>query len=338
MPVYNGERWITAKLATLTALDYPADRIDILVLDDGSSDATVAVARKAAAGDPRIQIIPLPHAGKAAGLNAGLLRATGEILFFTDVRQTLEPGALRHLTACFSDPQVGVASGELVICDGNTREEVSVGLYWRYEKLIRKNLSRIDSVLGATGAIYAMRRSLAKPIPPGTLLDDVYLPLVAFFAGYRVVFEERAIAWDFPTSLKTEFRRKVRTQAGVYQIIGFFPALLNPAKNRLFIDFASHKLGRLLLPWALLLAAVATFGMPSPLRELCLAAQAAVYLTAAVDDYLPDGFPLKRLSSPVRTFVTLMIAAFCAVSIFFRSSDQFWKQATGSSSSATPVT
>jgi poly-beta-1,6-N-acetyl-D-glucosamine synthase len=327
LPVYNGERWIAGKLATLAALDYPAEKLDVLVLDDGSVDGSVAAAR--AIAGPRVQVIPLPHGGKAAALNAGLARAQGEILFFTDIRQPLRPDSLRHLTACFADPAVGVASGELIILQGENQEEASVGLYWRYEKSIRRSLSRVDSVLGATGAIYAMRRSLARLMPKGTLLDDVYLPLVAFFAGYRVVFEERAVANDYPTSLKTEFRRKVRTQAGVYQIMQFFPELLSPQSNRQFTDFVSHKLGRLLLPFALLAALVASFGLPTPWRELALAGQAGMYALAVVDPWLPDGFVLKKLSSPVRTFVTLMFAALCAASFFFRSSDQFWSQATG---------
>src|SRR5205085_2641067 len=116
----------------------------------------------------------------------------------------------------------------------------------------RKALSRNGSVMGATGAIYAMRRELAVPLPADTLCDDMYLPLAAFVRGYRVVFDESAKAFDYPTALQTEFRRKVRTLAGVFQIVGAFPWLLSPA-NPMWIHFVSHKLGRLLLPWALLL-------------------------------------------------------------------------------------
>ena len=109
--------------------------------------------------------------------------ARGELLFLTDVRQGLDVNSLRHLVACFADPSVGVASGELVILQGNTRQEADIGLYWRYEKWIRDHQSRLDSMLGATGCIYAIRRELAVSIPVHTLLDDVYLPLAAFFKG-----------------------------------------------------------------------------------------------------------------------------------------------------------
>jgi len=271
----------------------------------------------------------VPHGGKALALNAGMKRARGEILFFTDVRQDLEPDSLSRLVACFGDPAVGVVSGELVITKGGgSAEEAQTGLYWRYEKAIRKRLSQLDSILGATGCIYAMRSELAAPIPPGTLLDDMYLPLLAFFRGYRVVMEEAALAYDVPTVLNSEFRRKVRTLAGVYQIIGRFPALLTPA-NRMWIHFVSHKLGRLLLPFALLAIAVSSFALPRPFRGMALLAQALFYVLAVLDRWLPESFPLKRLSSVMRTFVVLIAAALCAISIAFRSSDAFWTTPTG---------
>src|SRR5262249_53333127 len=147
---------------------------------------------------------------------------------------------------------------------------------------IRKSLSAIDSVPGATGAVYAMRRKLARPMPANTLLDDVYLPMGAFLAGYRIVLDDSAIAYDYPNSLKSEFRRKVRTLAGVYQLIAMFPALLGPA-NRMWIHFVSHKLGRLLLPFALLGLLICSFGLPAPLRHAAPFLQAAFYAVAALD-------------------------------------------------------
>jgi poly-beta-1,6-N-acetyl-D-glucosamine synthase len=329
LPVYNGARWLEQKLDCILRLSYPRDRVQTIVISDGSTDDTAAIAYRYA--QQGVELIVVPHGGKAAAINAGMAAAHGEILLFTDVRQPLEPESLRRLTDCLADPEVGAVSGELIIHDGENQEQVSVGLYWKYEKWIRKSLSRLDSVLGATGAIYAMRRSLTRPLPPETLLDDVYLPLLAFFTGYRVVFEERAIAYDSPTSLNTEFRRKVRTQAGVYQLLFFFPELLTAA-NRCRVHFISHKLGRLLLPFAFLTLAASSVGLPGNWASVALAAQACFYGLALLDLALPERFPLKRLSAPVRTFVTLMAAALCAVSILFRPRRQFWKQATGSDS------
>jgi biofilm PGA synthesis N-glycosyltransferase PgaC len=330
LPVRNGEQWIIPKLQSIRALNYPQELLQIIVISDGSQDRTDELIRNAAAST-EVELVRIPASGKAAALNAGLQRARGEILFFTDVRQPLEPDCLRQLVDCFSDPEVGAASGELIIRKGQTREEADIGLYWRYEKWIRVRLSRLDSVLGATGAIYAMRRHLATPMPPETLLDDVYLPLAAFFQGYRVIFDSSAVAFDFPTSLDTEFGRKVRTQAGVYQMLRYYPQLLGPA-NRMWLHFVSHKLGRLLLPYLLLTIAGASFGLPGWSATLALSGQAIVYGLAAIDRYIPNEWPLKRLSSPSRTFVVLMAAAALAAGILFMPSRAFWKSATGSAS------
>jgi poly-beta-1,6-N-acetyl-D-glucosamine synthase len=323
LPVRNGEPWIRRKLESIRDLDYPRELTEVLVVSDASEDATVALAR--AFPLENLRVFEIPRGGKAAALNKAIEEATGEILFFTDVRQELDRDSLRQLVAALADPTVGVASGELIIRDGKTRGEANTGLYWKYEKWMRKRLSRIDSVLGATGCIYAMRADLVAPLPPDTILDDVNLPLDAFFRGYRVILDESAKAYDYPTSLKTEFRRKVRTQAGVYQTIGDFPALLGP-KNRMWLHFMSHKLGRLLLPWALLIVFVASFRLPGPLGVAALAAQGVFYGLALLDLVLPERLLLKRVSSPIRIFVVLMLAALCAVSILFLPRTVLWKE------------
>ena len=323
LPVFNGAPWMAAKLESILALNYPAELLEILVVSDGSTDATASIVHSFA-GRAKIVFLAVPKRGKAAALNAALARAGGEILFFTDVRQQLHPDSLANLVACFADPEVGVASGELVIREGAGLEEASVGLYWKYEKWIRKHLSRLDSVLGATGCIYAMRRQLASPLPEDTLNDDMYLPLAAFFRGYRVILDDRALAFDCPTLLASEFRRKVRTLAGVYQIVAYFPALLGP-RNRMWIHFFSHKLARLLMPWAMIAAAVASFGLPAPWNVWAVSAEASACILALLDVWLPAGFPLKRLTSPMRTFAVLMAAALCALAILFVPPRVLWR-------------
>jgi cellulose synthase/poly-beta-1,6-N-acetylglucosamine synthase-like glycosyltransferase len=324
LPVYNGEPWMAAKLESILALNYPAELLEILVVSDGSTDATESIV---GGFTDRAKIVfrALPRGGKAAALNAAMAIAGGEILFFTDVRQNLHPDSLANLVACFADPEVGVASGELVIRQGAGLEEASVGLYWKYEKWIRKQLSRLDSVLGATGCIYAMRRHLASPLPEDTLNDDMYLPLAAFFRGARVILDDSALAYDYPTALASEFRRKVRTLAGVYQIVGFYPALLGP-RNRMWIHFFSHKLARLLMPWAMIAAAVAGFGLPAPWNVWAVGAEASACALAWLDVWLPAGFPLKRLTSPIRTFAVLMAASLCALAILVVPPRVLWKE------------
>src|SRR5450432_211328 len=324
LPVSNGERWIGAKLESILALNYPPELVEVLVVSDGSIDATESIVEQYARRT-NIHLLRVPRRGKSAAINDALDRAQGEILFFTDVRQQLDRESLRNLVACFADPTVGVASGELVIRQGEGIEEASVGLYWKYEKWIRKQLSSLDSVLGATGCIYAMRRHLATRLPEGTLVDDMYLPLAAFFRGYRVILEASAVAYDYPTRLSSEFRRKVRTLAGNFQVIGQYPALLGPS-NRMWIHFVSHKLARLLMPYALIAAAAASFGLPGSWSRLALAAQALFYLSALADYWLPRGSLLKRITSPVRTFTVLMAASLCAVSILFVPGRLLWKE------------
>jgi glycosyltransferase involved in cell wall biosynthesis len=324
LPVHNGERWIADKLSSILDLNYPRRLMEIIVVDDGSTDSTRPQVERFTLRGP-VQLLALDRCGKAAALNAAIKEATGEIVFFTDVRQSLDPDCLANLVSCFADPAVGVVSGELVIRDSVSLEEKSVGLYWKYEKWIRKQLSHLDSLPGATGCIYAMRRSLARTMPEDTLVDDMYLPLGAFFSGYRVVMDESARAYDYPTQLASEFRRKVRTLAGVYQVMRQYPELLGP-KNRMWIHFTSHKLARLLMPWALVASAMATPFLPDPWRVPAALAQALAYGAAAADCVLPDRFPLKRITSPVRTFLVLMAASLCAVCIFFVPPRVLWGQ------------
>lgn len=324
LAVKNGATWLEQKLKNLAELDYPRELVDIIVISDGSTDATEQIAR--AWSGRGVTLLAQPPEGKSAALNAGIAVARGEILFLTDVRQRLALDSLRELVACFHDPAVGAVSGELMIARGASQEESSVGLYWTYEKWIRKRQSDIDSIFGATGCIYAMRRELASPMPKQILNDDMFLPLGAFFKGFRLILEPAAKAFDSATSLDVEFRRKVRTQAGVYQLLRYYPQLLGPP-NRLWIDFLSHKFGRLLLPWLLVALFVLNFFLPWPWRLGALL-QTFFYVLALADPLLPEGSPIKRLTSPMRTFVTLMAAAACGVLIFMVPADRFW-QPTG---------
>ncbi len=333
IPVRNGNRWIEAKLRSLLQSDYPADLLEILVVSDGSTDGTVEAVEHF--GDPRVRVLSLPAGGKATAVTRGLESVESEIIALTDVRQAFDPQALRRLVACFADPSVGVVTGELVIQAGHTQEEFNTGLYWKYEKWIRRNLNRIDAMLGATGSIYVVRRAAVAPIPPDILLDDVYLPFIAVSRGYRIYFEDQAKAFDLPTSLHSEFRRKIRTQAGVYQIIRHFPSLLWPGNHR-FLHFASHKFGRLLLPFALIALAASSFWLPDPWRLIALSGQVILYLAVLVDPILPEKTILKRISAPLRAFIVLVAAAFCALAVFVLPARQLWKETKVSAARETP--
>jgi cellulose synthase/poly-beta-1,6-N-acetylglucosamine synthase-like glycosyltransferase len=267
-------------------------------------------------------LLRVPAGGKSAALNAGIAASSNEILVLTDVRQKLARDSLALLMRNFADPEVGAASAELVIQKGATEAEVQTGLYWKYEFAIRVKLSAIDSIFGATGAYYGLRRELAVPIPRDALLDDMYLPLAAFFRGYRLIVDPRARMFDHPTGLKSEFRRKVRTLAGNYQIMRWYPDILT-RRNRMLFHFVSYKLARLVLPFAMLGVLFASFGLPAPAGRIMIATQLLFYGLALADLVVPEG-KLKKLTSPIATFVTLMAAAFCAVSVFVVPSARLW--------------
>jgi cellulose synthase/poly-beta-1,6-N-acetylglucosamine synthase-like glycosyltransferase len=285
----NEARRLPGRIENLIALPYPGRR-EIVVVSDGSTDDT---ARAVAPYTGHVQLIEVPAGGKPRALNAGVRAATGEILVFADARQRFAPEALTALVSNFADPAVGGATGELVLdCEsGSSASTVGdgVGAYWRYEKWLRQNEGLVQSTLGATGAIYALRRSVWRPLPADTLLDDVLAPMRAVLAGWRVVFDERAIAYDRTSpDGAAEARRKRRTLAGNYQILAQEPRLLVPFANPVWIQYLSHKVGRLLVPWALLAIFVASAALASTawVYAAAFAAQATFYGLAVLGAWL----------------------------------------------------
>lgn len=242
---HNEQDNIDRRIRNLLECDYPADSMEIVIVSDGSTDFTAEVARR-----HQIKLFSYEQQkGKATALNVGVEVAGGEIIIFADARQSFEPAAIKRLVANFADSSVGAVSGELLL-DGGEKSSVGegVGLYWKYEKWIRKSESRAGSTIGATGAIYAIRRALWQPLPENTILDDVYTPMGIALAGHRVVFDEQARAHDITAdSARREFARKVRTLTGNYQLCQLMPRLLLP-NNALLFQFYSHKLMRLVAP------------------------------------------------------------------------------------------
>ena len=323
LAVYNGEAFLRQKLDSILALDYPKDLLDIVVISDGSTDRTDEIASEYAASG--VRLLRVPRGGKATALNAGIAQARGEILFFTDVRQRLAPDSLHHLIACLADPTVGCVTGELHIVSSSSGVETGMGLYWRYEVWARGRLSLIDSMCGATGCIYAMRRDLAKPLPPDTLLDDIALPLGAFFQGYRLILDPEAKAYDLPSPMGSEFSRHVRTLAGVWQLLAQFPELLG-SRDRMRLHFLSHKFGRLLMPYATIVAIASSFFLPDPWRRIALIAAGAAVALALLDLLTPEGWFLKRVTSAFRTLLVMQAASLCSCSVFFVPAQWLWKQ------------
>lgn len=321
--VHNGERFIAQKLQSVLSLDYPRELMEILVVSDGSTDRTESIVEQFA---PRgVQLLHIPRGGKCAALNAGIPHSRNEILLLTDVRQQIAADSLQAMIECFADPSVGSVSGELLIRKGANSNEAATGLYWKYESWIRRNLGRLDSLFCATGPFYAIRRELAVRIPPDILVDDMYLSLAVFFRGYRLIVEPRARALDYPTSREVEFKRKVRTLAGNYQMLRTYPQLLGP-RDRMWFHFISYKLARLVLPWTFIMVFVSSFFLPAPMRWIALGAQFVFYSLAIFDPMVPAGVSMKSLSSAARTFVLLLSAPICALSVIMVPPRSLWRE------------
>ena len=286
---HNEETRIAARLENLLASDYPPEKLRILLVSDGSTDATLA---RAAALDPsRVTVLAQPvRAGKAAGLNTALAQATGDLIVFTDARQRFAPDAIARLAAHFADPRIAAVSGALEIDPARSAAGTGVDFYWRYEKSLRAAESRFDSCIGCTGAIYAIRRALFTPLPPDTVLDDVLIPMRLAVAGHRVIHDPAARAFDpQPLEPAAETLRKRRTLAGNFQMLFRHPAWLLPWRNRLWWQLLSHKYLRLCAPVFLIVLLAASAALAAhPLYRTALALQLAFYLAATFGLIFPS--------------------------------------------------
>jgi len=323
--VRNEEAVIARKLDNLLSLDYPADKLNVVVVSDGSDDGTVGILTRYEA-DPRVVAVTKSSSrGKALGLNDGLERADGEIVLFTDARQMIEPAALRLMLENFADPAVGCVSGELMLGDPEDGETgKGMGLYWRIEKLIRELESASGSVVGATGAIYCARKELLDPLPEGTILDDVLLPMHVARRGFRVLFDSRARAWDSPDMGQSrEFARKVRTLSGNYQLLQLAPWVLG-SNNPIRFQFVSHKLSRLIVPIALVALFVSPLLLPGSFYRLAFWGQVVFYGLSLMGIARLEAGPLSRPADLARTFVVLNSAAMVALANFVTGRKAVW--------------
>jgi poly-beta-1,6-N-acetyl-D-glucosamine synthase len=326
--VRNEERRLESKMKNLLELDYPPERYQVVVVSDGSTDRTEAILHTYAE-DPRVKVLMNQLSrGKACGLNDAIPLAAGDVVVFTDARQTIECGALRLLMENFADPEVGCVSGALMLGDPESGEAgKGMGLYWSIEKKIRELESDSGSVVGATGALYAVRRDLLGEVPEGTILDDVYIPMQVVREGKRVIFEERARAWDSPDlGGELEFARKVRTLSGNYQLMQLAPWLLS-SRNPVLFRFVSHKLLRLAVPFALAGMLFASLWLKAPLYRIALVLQVAFYGLAllALMRLLKAG-AIGRTADAAGTFVLLNTAAAVAFANFVTGRKTAWSR------------
>ncbi|HAH21468.1 MAG: hypothetical protein A2Y00_03650 [Omnitrophica WOR_2 bacterium GWF2_43_52] len=270
MAVYNEEKNIERKMQSLLELDYPSSRVEILIGSDGSTDNTHQILSRYT--NERIKLYcQANRQGKPCTLNMLAKQAQGELLVFTDARQRLDKSSIDELVKNFADPKVGSVSAELYFEADRNKTAQGMGIYWNYEKLIRKYESRTGSMMGATGALYAIRRDLFPELPQDLILDDVYIPMKIVERGYRTIFDKKAKLYDrYSVNPREEFSRKCRTLAGNYQLITYLPWLLNPFKNKISWQFISHKFLRLMVPFLMIILFTSTLFL----------AQAQFYKTA----------------------------------------------------------
>ncbi|WP_009959790.1 glycosyltransferase family 2 protein [Verrucomicrobium spinosum] len=324
--VHNEAARIESRLQNLTTLSWPGP-VEFIVVCDGCTDVTAEVARRVS---PLVKVLEQPmKSGKPAGLNAAVSVATGDLLVFCDARQTFAHDAIQHLAAPFSDPEIGAVSGSLQIAGSEAGGGQGVDLYWRLEKKLREWEGLYSSVVGCTGAIYALRRELYLPLPADTLLDDVVLPMQAVMQGKRVLFNPAARAFD-PQTLdpEVESRRKLRTLAGNYQMLVRHPAWMLPGRCPIWWQVISHKYLRLAVPWMLgLLLVVTAILIHHPLFLAAFAAQVSCYTLAATGMLFP-GIKHKAFSIPAG-FILLQTANLRALFAWLASlkdPNRLWQQ------------
>ena len=293
------------KLDNLASLSYPG-WLEVVVVSDGSRDGTVEQLRTR---EDVVLVVCEQARGKPSALNAAMPEAKGEIIVFMDARQTIAEGSLQALVKYFQQPEVGAVSGELVMTDGDNLESANIGLYWRYEKFIRACESRYFSTAGATGALYAIRRADYVPHKADTLLDDFETPIATLRQGKRTLFEPQAIAYDRPSEkVSDEFRRKSRTLAGNYQSFVWNPWLFSPAHNPIWWQFLSHKVFRLLVPYAMLAALVSSAASDNSLIRFCFFAQLLFYAIGLSASY-SERLASNKVANFIKVFLQMNYAA-----------------------------
>lgn len=282
---YNEEEVIGGWLDNAQAVDYPAERLEVLVASDGSTDGTDAIV-----SDRGVRLLDFgARRGKAAVVNSALRSARGEVVVLTDANTRVDPGAVRRLARWFRDPDVGAVCGRLVLVDADGGRN-SDGVYWKYETFLKRCEARLGALLGANGAIYAVRRSWYEPIPDGTIIDDFVIPLLLRLRhGGATVYDEEAVALeDSAPDVGAEFHRRARIGAGGFQSLRLLWRYLDPRRGWVSFAFASHKVLRWLCPFFMIgLFAAGLALWDHPFYRACLLAQAAFYLLAVVDPYVP---------------------------------------------------
>jgi cellulose synthase/poly-beta-1,6-N-acetylglucosamine synthase-like glycosyltransferase len=308
----NEEKMIAERIENNLAQDYPADRLEIVVASDGSTDRTAGIVREFAERYPgRVRLVDYPvRRGKATVLNESIPALASEIVVLSDANTFFEPPAIRRLVRWFDDPQVGVVCGKLLLVDPRSGKNVD-SLYWRYENFLKACEGRLGALLGSNGAIYGLRRERYVPIAGDTIIDDFMIPLlIRLRHGLRTVYDVESIAnEETPPDVSAEFRRRSRIGAGGFQSLTRLWPLLSPTYGWTSFAFWSHKVLRWLCPAFMALALLSNLLLlDQPLYRWLLAAQVAFYLAAILGNFVPGNHLPARLLRLTTLFLSMNLA------------------------------
>jgi cellulose synthase/poly-beta-1,6-N-acetylglucosamine synthase-like glycosyltransferase len=306
---YNEAAVIADKVRNFLSLEYPPDKLGLIIGSDGSSDNTAALALEAAAGNKRIMIIDSKERrGKVNVISDIIPRADTPIVVISDANTMYQPNSIRKLVRHFADDKVGAVCGRLLLTPSIAQPSIEENVYWKYETFIKRLESDIGCLSAINGQVFALRRDLFEPPPPDTITEDQYLGLRIMHKGFRIHFEPLAVVSEPVGSIETEHRRRLRISAGNFQTLfraGLF--LLNPLRGFPAFAYVSHKVLRWMVPLAMLLVlALNTALINLPGAVWLLTAQAVFYSLAALPAIIS---PAKKLS-PLRTihyFVSMNI-------------------------------
>jgi cellulose synthase/poly-beta-1,6-N-acetylglucosamine synthase-like glycosyltransferase len=306
---HNEETVIRERIQNLLALDYPSDRLEILIASDGSTDRTCELVREFST--PHLRLLDFAaNRGKAAVLNDAFAIARGDIAVLSDANTMMDAQAVRRLVQWFADERVGVVCGRLVLIDPQTGSNAD-GLYWKYETFLKNCEARLGALLGANGALYAIRRSLYPTLSQRIAVDDFVVPLLARInSGCRIEYDTRAVAFEeTPPEVHSEFARRSRIGAGGFQSLALLWPLLNPLRGWVAVSFLSHKLLRWICPFFLVGALVASVALSGAgLYRLALVMQVSLYLVAALGYRWPQLASIHKAARLPTMFTAMNLA------------------------------
>lgn len=282
---YNEAAVIAEKIRNSLALDYPADKLEVVIASDGSKDGTAEIVRTLAAGEPsgRIRLISFEkNRGKMAVLNDAVPQLRGDIVAFSDASSMLASDSLRILVQSFSDPRIGAASGVYrLLKKDQSRLGAQEDLYWKYETFLKVHEARLGAFTGAHGSLYAIRRALYPFPSENTINDDFTIPMRILEHGHRVAYEPAAVAYEEAHEMEG-FSRRVRITAGNIEQLREIQSLIWPPRPFVLFCFLSHKTGRLLVPVFMLIALAANIPLRAQFPYNWLLLGQAIFYALAV--------------------------------------------------------